>query len=458
MLALFNPLTLLLASLCVEWFVLATIGTYSIKLPYLALVLVCLYAASSPRRIKSCLFFVQQNAAWIVAFILYLLLLGLALYGSPGENTVPRQFMYFVGCIAFGGSLAAARDMRTICRVGAGLAVVVFITVVEIAARKLGLSWVDAIGEFARSGDLHFVVYTFLRTVFSSLNSDDVTLATSVKNAIAVTVLISGLLFRSASTKPSRDIVGMAHMAVVLGLMILLNTRSVLIAGAAGVLLAIGLRLVTRPGNSAALLGLKALSAIVAVTIVIAFSNSSAVTGLMTDRFSFQDQSAEARVEQYQVAIDRIEQHPWAGSGYYEVDGYPVHNLFLSAWMNGGIAALLTALFFYLVLFARWLGFLWMLVRKPERWVLPLAPEWIAALPIDPFIRVWLSGAGGNMFLGEWVAIGLFLGLLMANELKCRQVEPKRSPGKRRTYTFRRPAGAAFARQRVVSTAFAPKR
>jgi len=458
MLILFNPLTLLLASMSVEWFVLANVGSYSIKLPYLALCLVCAYAAASPRRITSCLMFARQNAAWIVPFILYLLLLGLALYGSAGQNTIPRQFMYFVGCIAVGGCLAAARDMRSICRVGAGLALLVFVTVVEIAARKLGLSWIDAIGQFVRSGDLHFVVYTFLRTVFSSLNSDDATLAASAKNGIAVCVLMCGLVFRSASTKPSRDIVGMIHMMTVLGLIILLNTRSVIIAGGAGVLLAIGLRLITRPGNSAALLSLKAVSAFVAIAMVIAFSNSGAVTNTMTDRFSFEDSSAEARIEQYTVAIDRIEQHPWAGSGYFTIDGYPVHNLFLSAWMNAGIAAFLAALCFYLVLVSRWLSFLWMLIRQPERWVLPLAPEWIAALPICPFFRVWLSGAGGNLFLGEWIAIGLFLGLLMANDLRFRKTEPKRSAFKPHFYAVRRPTSPILSRQRVVSTGFATKR
>jgi O-antigen ligase len=222
------------------------------------------------------------------------------------------------------------------------------------------------------------------------------------------------------------------------------------------VLLAIGLRFIRSPGSSAAFLAVKALAAVAAIVIVIGYMNSEAVTGLMTDRFSFEDASAEARVEQYQVAIQRIEEHPWVGSGYYTVEGYPIHNLFLSAWMNAGIVALLAALSFYLILVSRWLSFLWMLIRQPDRWVLPLAPEWVAALPICPFFRVWLSGAGGNLFMGEWIAIGLFLGALFANEARQRRPEAARRPAAAR-YRARRPTSPALLRQRIASTGFPGK-
>ena len=57
-------------------------------------------------------------------------------------------------------------------------------------------------------------------------------------------------------------------------------------------------------------------------------------------------------------------------------------------------------------------------MTQPQRWTLHVAPEWVAALPLCPFFRVWLSGAGGNLFLGEWMAMGTFLGMLFANEMK----------------------------------------
>ena len=121
---------------------------------------------------------------------------------------------------------------------------------------------------------------------------------------------------------------------------------------------------------------------------------------------------------QADVALERIAQHPLTGSGFYEVGGFQVHNLFLNAWMNAGILAFLLVVSFYLILVGRWVAFVWSLVRHPERWVLPLAPEWVAPLPLLPFFRVWLSGDGGNLFLGEWIAVAAFLGLILANDLK----------------------------------------
>lgn len=138
----------------------------------------------------------------------------------------------------------------------------------------------------------------------------------------------------------------------------------------------------------------------------------------MSDRFAFDDASAAARVVQFETAIERIEKHPITGSGFYEIEGYTVHNLFLSAWMNAGIVAFLLVVCFYILLIGRWLTFVWTIARHPDQWVLPLAPEWIATLPLLPFFRVWLSGDGGNLFLGEWIAIAAFLGAILANDLK----------------------------------------
>lgn len=419
MAVLFHPLTLMLATLCIQWVVLASFGSYTVKLPYFALAAIIVFAAVDARRVTACLMFVRQNAAWILTFILYAILLTAAVFGSPAQNVGVRQLFYLAGCIAFAGSLAAARNISGILRFGSGLAVVLFIVLVEITARQIGMSWVDAVGEFFSSGNLRYVVYTFLREVFNAANpSDDVNFVTSQKNAIAVCVLICGLLFRCASTRPWRDITGMAFLTVVGLLLLMLNTRSVIIVGALSVLLAITLRVFAGQAQNLPFLAFKGLATVAAVAIFFAVSEPSPVSDLMADRFSFDDTSTDSRMLQADAAIDRIAQHPLTGSGFYEVGGYQVHNLFLNAWMNAGILAFLLVASFYLILVGRWVGFIWSLVRYPERWVLPLAPEWVAPLPLLPFFRVWLSGDGGNLFLGEWIAVAAFLGLLMANQLR----------------------------------------
>lgn len=414
-----HPLTLMLASICIQWVVLASVGNYTVKLPYFALAVIIIYAALDTRRVTACLMFIRQNAAWILTFILYAILLTASVFGSPAQNVGVRQLFYLAGCIAIAGSLAAARNVSGILRVGSGLAVVLFILVVEITARKIGMSWVDAVGEFVSSGNLRYVVFTFLREVFNAANpEDDVNFVTSQKNAIAVCVLICGLLFRSASTRPWRDLTGMAFFGLVAFLLLMLNTRSVIIVGGASVLLAIALRVLAGQSHNMPFLAFKGLATVAAVALFFMLSEPSPVSDLIADRFSFDDNSTGARVLQVDVALERIAQHPLTGSGFYEVGGFQVHNLFLNAWMNAGILAFLLVVSFYLILVGRWVAFVWSLVRHPERWVLPLAPEWVAPLPLLPFFRVWLSGDGGNLFLGEWVAVAAFLGLILANDLK----------------------------------------
>ena len=417
--AFFHPVSLLLATMCIQWVVLASVGQFSIKLPYAALALVILFAISGQRRIRACLLFVGQNGHWMLPFILYIILLSAALYGSGGHNPGPRQLFYLAGCIAFAGCLAAARNIGAVLRAGATLAVGLFIIVVELMARGLGLSWLDAIREFLTGGDLHFVVFSFLRPVFNSLDpSGDVTFVASLKNAIAVCVLVAGLLFRAGSPNPRSDFVGMAHTGVVLFLLLLLNTRSVIIVAGISLILTMALGEMAKGAHKLHFLLLKALAAVLAVAIAISMSTPTPVGELIGDRFAFDDASAAARVVQFEAAWQRIGEHPITGSGYYEVAGYTVHNLFLSAWMNAGIFAFLCVVIFYILLIGRWVAFVWTLVRFPERWVLPLAPEWVAPLPLLPFFRVWLSGDGGNLFLGEWIAVAAFLGLILANDLK----------------------------------------
>ena len=93
------------------------------------------------------------------------------------------------------------------------------------------------------------------------------------------------------------------------------------------------------------------------------------------------------------------------------------------------------AVFFYGALLGVWLSFLHRMVKRPQSWILPIAPEWIAPLPIMPLFRMWSSGDGGQMFLGEWVAVGCFIGCVLANQMR----------GRALTRYFRRQQWAAHA-------------
>jgi O-antigen ligase len=419
--ALINPVTLVLAGMCIQWVTLGSIGPFSVKLPYLMLSLAMIYAASSSSRLRACSQFVRQNAAWIAPFAVYIVLLTVALYRSDGQNMPLRQIFYFVGTTAFAGSLAMTREPRSIIRIGASVAIALFIIVVEILARRIGLSWLDAISAFIRGGDLQFVIYRFFRPVFNSLDPD-VTVVASQKNAIAVCVLTAALLFRCASRHPWRDAKGAAVLVAALVLLLLLNTRSVLIVAGVSIVLATLMGAVMRPQHATGLL-LKGLTAVALVVIAVGYTQAETpALDTMSDRFSFEDQSTASRVQQYEAAVVKIKEHPLIGNGYFELDGKPIHNLFLSSWVHAGLAAFILVLAFYLALLGRWLSILLTVITYPERWVIPIAFEWIAPLPILPLFRVWLSGDGGHLFLGEWLALSAFLGIVLANDLKRRSL------------------------------------
>lgn len=427
--ALFHPVTLVLACMCIQWVTLGSVGPFSVKLPYLTLGLAILYAASSERRLAACLQFMRQNAAWLAPLAIYLVLLTAALFGSHGQNMPLRQAFYLPGVIAVAGCLAVSRNIPAILRLGSALALAFFIVAVEVMARSIGLSWSDAIAGFFQ-GDLQFVVYKFFRPVFNALDPNgDITVVASQKNGIAVCVLVAALLFRSGSARPWLDLTGIAVLGLALFLLVLLNTRSVLIVTGVSILVAIAVSAVVRPAQLSVLM-LKALAAGAIIVLAVGYAEpETAASDTMSERFAFEDQSTSGRMQQYEAAAEMIAAHPFAGNGYFELDGRPIHNLFLSAWVHAGLAGFLLVVAFYVALLAKWIGFLWKIARQPGRWVLPIAVEWIAPLPILPLFRVWLAGDGGHLFLGEWVAVAAFFGLVLANDLRSRTVVTRRAAG-----------------------------
>lgn len=420
MLILFSPVVILLTTLCMQWVELGTIGAFSVKLPYATLALLVCLTFLSGKKIRNSFSVFRGNAYWIVPFVLYLIVMGMVLAGTPSANSVPRQALYLVGAVALGGSLASTRRLSRTLRFGAAAGIGFLIIAIELLGRRIGLSWLDAITRFIE-GDFKFVVYAFFREIFRSVGTQGDLLGASTKNEVAVGVLVLGLLFRAASHKPARDLAGMAFMGATLGLLLLLNTRSVLIAAGLGLILAIALGASVRPRGNMFPFLLKGAAALALIIIAASASlPADGVSGELGDRFAFDDQSTESRLEQYRVALDQIQRHPLVGNGFLEIGGHTIHNLFLSAWVQGGLAAFLFAVLFYGGLLAAWLSFLRMIVTRPHKWVLPIAPEWVAPLPIMPLFRMWSSGDGGHMFLGEWVAIGCFIGCVLANQLRLR--------------------------------------
>ena len=438
-----NPLTLLLAVSCLQWVYVAQIGTITVLVTYVALGLLILSTAVTRRRVKATFLYLRKNLAWLGPVLIYLIIMTLVLWDSKAQNFSPRQILFALGGIGAAVAIITARRPAQLFRVGAGLGIVIFFIAVEFLARRVGLSWADAAREMFQRGNLNFVVYNFLNAVFNSVDptSGD-TFGASTKNDVANPLLVLALVFRAASPRPHKDVLGMVVLGGCLVLLVMLNDRSVIIAAAASVLIATVVSAFVRPVSSLPILAAK-LAAVLAMVIA-AIASLTARSGFfaeMNDRFSFNDKSTNARLGQYHGAVEMIGRHPITGNGFFTVNGFAVHDVFLYAWGYGGVIAFLLVVMFYVTVLWRWMSLLFAITRNSEYWVLPLGVEWIAALPVLPLFRMWLSGEGGIMKFGEWLALSVFFGCLAANEL-CRRAlrqagQPARKP------RFDRPQGAA---------------
>jgi hypothetical protein len=269
-------------------------------------------------------------------------------------------------------------------------------------------------------GDLDYVFYDFFRGIFNVNVAEGGDLVkASQKNAVSVALLTALVAFRAGHRPDRKDVFGLIATLLALFVLLMLNSRSVLLATAIGFCL-IGLLHVLREWRpnplAVAVLVLLFISVAFAMTLLL-YSDSAAVAAI-EGRFAFADDSAASRMSQYGWALQRIEGNILWGAGYDELDGQPVHNLLLGALMHAGLPAFLLVLIAYTSLLAFWLGFLQRIVTQPGWWVLPLRPEWVAVLPLTPIIRVWLSGDAGHPGLSEWVSLGMFFGILQTNAMQ----------------------------------------
>jgi hypothetical protein len=90
------------------------------------------------------------------------------------------------------------------------------------------------------------------------------------------------------------------------------------------------------------------------------------------------------------------------------------HNLELNSWLAGGILAALAAAEM-LVAFARlWAREVRRYITGGRGWLLPVNELWVIGIGVIPLVR---SVTAGNQFhMVEWTAVGLFLGVVLANE------------------------------------------
>jgi O-antigen ligase len=400
----------------IQWLTLAEVGPFSLKLVYAAFLLSLASFFIDRKAVRAAPDLVAANAVWLVPFFFYLLILSVALYGSAAESMAPRQVFYLAGVIAIASIIAVRHDAPAILRLGSAAGFMAFIVVTEVKAWEVGLSWSIAIPRFLSTGDLDFVVYSFLREIFNTMSPDgEITVKASEKNSVAVCLFVLYLLFRIGFAGPGRDWVGMIMTGLTLLLLIVLNTRSILVAAAVSLVAVYFLRSVAqRALTEHAVILRTTFALIVAALLATLVSVDHPLTHVLSERMAFEDASTEGRMVQYQDTLRQIDEN-LGGSGHYESMGRTIHNLFLASWVQTGTIGFALVLVFYVSFILLWLRWVAATLRRPGSWALALPFHWVAVLPVMPVFRVWLSGDAGHLFLGEWVAVAAFVGLLLRN-------------------------------------------
>lgn len=416
--ALLLAFTFSLLSLSLGWMYVSPTGGTTLRVPYVLIPLLGLVLLAFPNRVAIALrYLASQSAIWLSIYIIYLLVLALKLAGMSDGGIIFRQVFFVVCAMTFGAAIIALGAAAKVLRYGAFLSIFVFILVTEWMARQIGLSWLVAFKNFITSGDFDFVTYEFLRELFRFSGPETLEVPASEKNLVAVALFTVLILFRAGHDGQGLDVLGWAVTALTVVVLVMLNTRSVLLVAGVSMVIAAGLAAVHRRKSVAQVLfaAVVAVAGLVAATVILS-SDLMALSSLK-ERFAFDDASAGGRIQQIGFAISSIEQSTVVGSGLIEINGQLVHNLFLGAWMHAGLLAFLLVTSAYLIMLATWLGFMVSYVTKPEGWVLPLRAEWVAVLPVLFFFRVWIAGDAGHPGFCEWIGFFSFQSILIVNAL-----------------------------------------
>lgn len=422
-------LTASLAALPLGWIHLGSLGGFDMRLSSGMVLLLGAALMIVPGRLAYALRHMPQwSVAWLTLYALYLLVLSLKLAGLPNNGIVVRQIFFVLCALTVGGAIVALRADPTTLRRGGLLGILGFMALTETVARANGLSWTLAVERFLW-GDLDFLIYGFFRELFRIAGPDGIDVPASEKNAVAVALLTVVMFYRAAHSGSSTDWSGRVMFFAAATIILLMNTRSVLVVMALALVAATLLRALRERPRGADLIskGLLALGAAGALGLML--SEYAVAFSSIQDRFAFDDASSSGRLDQLRFAVERIEGSVLLGTGLAEINGQLVHNLFLGAWMHAGLPAFLLITTAYAVMLCIWL--LWVLhaLTRPTYWVLPVRLEWVAVLPMLFFFRVWVAGDAGHPGFGEWIGFVSFKAFMIANTLARRGVNEPRLVG-----------------------------
>ncbi|MBN2906250.1 MAG: O-antigen ligase family protein [Rhodobacteraceae bacterium] len=395
-----------------QWITLADVGL-AIKPVHLPLAYGALRGVMRPSALTG-----LAPALFAAAFAAYLGTLTLALFNSAnlgaGLSLLAKLAIHALLTLGLTLHLARLGRRRIFDSLlfGGAMGALVFLAVASLTLARQGLSLTGMIGRALATGDATALQFRLFLSLFNEGGAGAERTPASLRQVAMGFFYISALgavPFLSGARGGRLRVVAVLSLGLSVALIAGSLSRSLVLA--LGLALA-GL-LIARAGRRAdsVLLTLAGLSLVGA--LLFSLRETATLFDLISARFDGLDH--DGRLLQYRLTIETIAQAPLIGHGTGHMQEFRagsrnmVHNLFLSAWVQGGAAGLLTALLFSLTLVGLMLG---RLVGSRN----DLAQLTAALLPILPLLRSQIGGQGGNYALPEWLAISLTLAILCRRE------------------------------------------
>jgi hypothetical protein len=410
-------LLVFLATLPLEWITLSGLWGGFIKPFHVAALFLIAVAIARwrPERLLSPVLFRYGTVYFSYAFLLAIAVFGGMLHADPylSAAEAARGTFYFVTSAVVAGVIVAlfVRPFpRGLAWAGVlALGALMFGLVAALTAQNLNP--LTILADALRQADPDIIARQLLRSAFRSgegLEEAAPNLRHKVFGALLVAVFL-GLACRSLVDRRRTVLRGVLLVGGAVGAAaVLLSLSRSIILCLVITLTLLPLRALVRDrvrplGAAGAALGVLAIGILVISPVGQLIYNRVSATGSYQSRL---EAAGPSFIEEFLGAA-------LIGTTKSAVEKAP-HNFVLDSWLSGGVLAAVAAAVLLLSVLRLWLREAYRWVQGRPGWVLPVGQVWVLGLGVIPLVRSFTSGTLFHMV--EWTAIGLFLGLVIANE------------------------------------------
>jgi O-antigen ligase len=407
----------LLATLLLQWITLGNLMGGNVKYPHLMAILFMATCFSFSQSIPRTIMVIFSFPVFFSAlFVLLLLILASTAIHNPGyfsASDIIKRFAYAMLAVFVATFITTIifPTTRAILQWAATMSGVSFIVIAPTTLILNGMNPVEMFIRAVTLADPDLIIHGLFRNTFASgLESLEDDAGGNLRHGIMGTVYTSlclSLACRSPALRRASWQGAMFYGGAFLCVLILLFSlsRSVILCLIITGAMAFATSVVGR--NKGLVVGM--LVPLLVFVGVIVFTTSFGE--LLINRFSSTG-SYEGRLEEFALSAVAIEANPFWG---VESKIQSPHNGILAAWLGTGILGAAAATIVYCVLVFHWgrLG-LGLLFGK-SNWVLDIDPIFAFGIGTLPIVR-YVTGGTSLLDMGEWVATGIFLGLIAVNQ------------------------------------------